>query len=185
MSILGIISTVMIIAVSVMPVNVQPHRYTIPIDVESAPQQSIWITEEPITEEEIQCMALNIYFEARGEVPDAQYAVADVVMHRLMHFDYPNTVCGVVKQGIYPPWSPTVPTKWRCAFSWFCDGKDDVPKDLRAYGVADYVARDVLLNNKYVPVIEYALFYHASYTIPSWSISKKVVAEVGNHIFYL
>ena len=45
------------------------------------------------------CMALNIYYEARGSNFADQMAVADVVLNRVQDTRYPNTICEVVKQG--------------------------------------------------------------------------------------
>ena len=50
--------------------------------------------------DEIECLALNIYHEARSESLAGQFAVADVVMNRVAHKRYPNTICGVVKHAV-------------------------------------------------------------------------------------
>jgi len=42
------------------------------------------------------CLALNVYFEARSEAVNAQFAVAQVTMNRVLSNKYPDTVCGVV-----------------------------------------------------------------------------------------
>ena len=63
------------------------------------------------------CLALNIYFEARNQPTSGQIAVAEVTLNRVASRNYPNTVCGVVKQS----------NKNGCAFSWYCDGKSDKP----------------------------------------------------------
>ena len=47
------------------------------------------------------CLAQNIYFEARSESQAGMIAVAQVTMNRVKHPRYPNTVCEVVKQGSY------------------------------------------------------------------------------------
>lgn len=143
-----------------------------------------WNISYPVSDKELHCLALNVYFEARSEDPDGQFAVADVVMHRVNHFDYPNTICGVVKQGVYPSWSPDVPLKNKCHFSWYCDRKPDNPIDSDAFEAAMYVANTVLNDHKYIPVVEYALFYHADYVTPHWAEDARVVAVVGNHLFY-
>ena len=48
---------------------------------------------------EVQCMALNIYYETRNSSLADNYAVADVVLNRVEDTRYPNTICEVVKQG--------------------------------------------------------------------------------------
>jgi spore germination cell wall hydrolase CwlJ-like protein len=46
----------------------------------------------------IECLALVLYFEARGESLDGQLAVAEVVLNRVESPHYPSSVCGVVHQ---------------------------------------------------------------------------------------
>ena len=49
-------------------------------------------------QEEISCMADNIYFEARNQVNCFWSAVASVTLNRVKDKRFPNTVCEVVKQ---------------------------------------------------------------------------------------
>jgi spore germination cell wall hydrolase CwlJ-like protein len=44
------------------------------------------------------CLAVAIYFEARGELAVNQIKVAEVIMNRVDSDRYPNDVCAVVKQ---------------------------------------------------------------------------------------
>ena len=159
---------------------------SIPIEIKSinAPPSSRWYLGYPVTKEDIGCLALNIYFEARGESIEAQYAVADVVLHRTMHYNFPNTVCGVIRDGVYSSWHPDLPLKWRCSFTWWCDRKSDKPRDKEAYEVAKYIATDVLTNPDYVPEVEYALYYHAEYVNPTWASTKTFVKQLDKHLFY-
>ena len=48
---------------------------------------------------ELDCLALNIYHEARGETYQGKVAVANVTLNRVAHSKYPDSVCGVVRQG--------------------------------------------------------------------------------------
>ena len=48
---------------------------------------------------EVRCMALNIYYEARGSNLADRAGVADVVLNRVNDSRYPDTICDVVKQG--------------------------------------------------------------------------------------
>lgn len=144
----------------------------------------VWVIEETITKEVLNCMALNIYFEARGEPIEGQYAVGDVVMYRVMHYDYPNTICGVIKDGIYSEWNPKMPRKHKCAFSWWCDRKSDVPVDGQAFELAMNISIDILTNPIYEATIDYAIFYHARSVEPRWAKRKKLVTQIGEHYFY-
>lgn len=49
-------------------------------------------------DEELQCMAGAIYFEAKGEPLSGQLAVAEVILNRSKSGRFPKTVCSVVKQ---------------------------------------------------------------------------------------
>src|SRR5258706_5652330 len=47
---------------------------------------------------DLQCLAENVYFEARGEPLEGQYAVAEVTLNRTRSEHFPHTVCGVVHE---------------------------------------------------------------------------------------
>lgn len=119
----------------------------------------------------LMCMALNIYFEARSEDFLSQLAVAHVVENRVESSLFPNSYCGVVKEG--------GEKRHRCQFSWYCDGKSDNPKDLAAWKQAIYVA---MVYSKYEDPTSGALWYHAHYVQPRWAGSSYVA--VGSHRFY-
>jgi len=137
------------------------------------------------TDADEHCLALNIYFETRGEKSvRGKYAVADVVMYRYLNDEYPNAVCNIVKDGQYSRWRQHVPVRNKCQFSWWCDGKPDVPKDDQAFERATEIAKEVLHDPHYVPRIEYAIHYHANYVRPRWARTKEFVASIGNHRFY-
>ena len=68
-----------------------------------------------IDQEELTCLAKNIYFEARGENRTGQYAVGLVTLNRLKSKRFPNTICKVVKQAKY--WNNN-PVRNKCHFSW-------------------------------------------------------------------
>jgi spore germination cell wall hydrolase CwlJ-like protein len=145
-----------------------------------------WNISYPVPDKEVHCLALNVYFEAGNQETDGQYAVADVVMYRVNHSGYPDTICTVIKKGIYVPWLPQMPLKWKCHFTWFCDRKPDEPIDTDAFEAAITVANTVINDPYYVPVIDYALYYHADYVIPIpyWAEDKKIVTVIGTHLFY-
>ena len=145
----------------------------------------VWVLSHPVTPEETECLALNVYFEARDQSPQAQYAVAEVVLYRVMNANFPDSICAVVKQGRYPSWNDLIPYKWKCSFTWHCDRKSDIPTDLKAFEVAKYIVNDVLNNPVYEPELTYALYYHAFWVDPYWRPSKTFVGKVGAHLFYI
>ena len=84
----------------------------------------------------ITCLAQAIYFEARDHPTVGQMAVAQVVLNRTHDSRWPNTICGVVKEGPTYSWKENYPVKHRCQFSFYCDGLSDVPKDKRSWNKA-------------------------------------------------
>ena len=85
-----------------------------------------------------ECLARNIYFEARNEPFAGQFAVAMVTLNRVHDKQFPNSICEVVYQGIH--WPSGHPKLNRCQFSWYCDGKNDDVKNKRAYKESDKIA---------------------------------------------
>lgn len=127
---------------------------------------------------ELRCLAENIYFEGRGESLEGQYAIAEVTMNRLASPYFPDTVCEVVHD-----------TRWDrlrrrlvAHFSWTAFEVRSEPRG-PAWDQAMKVAATVY-DGHYMPVVPGALFYHATYVRPYWASSKRVVAKIGNHIFY-
>ena len=134
------------------------------------------------------CLALNTYHEAKNQSMIGQIATAQVVMNRVEDSRYPNTVCEVVKQGpSRPSWkdpSKRIPVKHRCQFSWYCDGKSDVPRNKKAWKKAQDYANLVLNNRIQIDVTEGATHYHATYVKPSWAKTKTRTTRIETHIFY-
>lgn len=133
---------------------------------------------DPIT-----CLAIAIYFEARGEPNIGQIAVGHVIMNRVESEDYPDNVCDVVKQGMTYSFNPDLPIKNRCQFSFYCDGKSDKPKDAQSYEWARTVAWGVYNGQVYDPT-DGSTYYHADYVQPVWANVKKPVLKIAKHIFY-
>lgn len=124
---------------------------------------------------EWRCLAEAIYHEARGEPLVGQIAVAEVVLNRRDSGRYPDTVCGVVEQG--------TGEKYRCQFSYFCDGLSDAIDDGRAWDRAGRVAR-VMLDGAPRRLTAGAMFYHTRAVSPHWAAVFTETAEIGAHVFY-
>jgi len=137
----------------------------------------------------IECLALNMYHEARDQGTAGKIAVTAVVINRVNDDRFPNTVCEVIKQGpTRKSWKNDgtfYPIRDRCQFSWYCDGKSDIPKDVKAYqktlDLSSLIVHDDI---KFVDITDGALFYHADYVTPSWAKQKQKTTEIGDHIFY-
>jgi len=128
------------------------------------------------------CLALNIYFEARGSSLADRAGVANVVMNRTNDRRYPDTICGVVKQGVQDSAGNMV--RHQCQFSWYCDGKSDVPTDIDMWVESQMLAWYMIEDNKYRGLTEGATHYHADYVNPSWARDLQLVGKIGVHIFY-
>jgi len=131
---------------------------------------------------QVQCMALNIYYEARGSNLADQAAVADVVMNRVQDTRYPNTICKVVKQGLQNADGSMKRNK--CQFSWYCDGKHDRPQDQDRWVEAQGIAWNMVEENKFRGITEGSTHYHATYVEPRWAKTLQLVGRIGAHIFY-
>ena len=116
----------------------------------------------------IECLARNVYYEARGETAAGQYAVAEVTMNRKASPFYPKTVCEVVYQ--------------REAFSW-TDSIDLETPAGPAWKRAQKIADEVYYQRR-PPTMSGVLHFHAVYVQPDWSKERRRVARIGRHVFY-
>ena len=121
-------------------------------------------------DEQGNCLATAVYFEARGESLDGQLAVARVVMNRAASGRYPPDYCSVVKQP--------------AQFSFVRHGEfPSIDTNSAAWARAQGVARIAMAN--VVPSIDSnVLWYHATYVAPSWGHRLNMVEKIGLHIFY-
>ncbi len=123
----------------------------------------------------LMCMALNIFFEARSEPIQGQIAVAEVTLNRVASDDYPNTICEVVLQE----------NSQGCQFSWWCDGKSDLPKEHNSFQTSKSLARLMIDDGQYISVVgKNVTHYHTDDIKPYWSDDMVKVEQVGKHIFY-
>ena len=130
--------------------------------------------------EALLCLTMNIYHEARGEPLAGRLAVGLVTMNRVESSRFPNTVCGVVQQGKH--WKGH-PVRNKCHFSWYCDGKPDLPKDNKAWSEAVMLSYRIQ-NGLVTDFTDGATHYHASWMKPWWSSAYIEVGRIGSHIFY-
>ena len=140
---------------------------------------------------EITCLAKNMYFEARSEGVAGLVATTQVVYNRLESEDYPNTICGVIEQAKLSQWwlkekGIEEPIKNKCQFSWFCDGYSDEPKDEKTYNEIYNLAEEFIAgkHKDMIDITDGAMWYHADYVHPRWADYKEVTTKVGRHIFY-
>ena len=131
--------------------------------------------------EEAHCLAEAIYFEARHQPLLGQIAVAVVIKNRMKDPRWPSTACGVVHDGRY--WKGN-PVRDRCAFSYWCDGKSERPREPDAWTTALGIAKQVLDVDLTVEGLEAATHYHALSVTPRWSRTMDHCGTIGQHKFY-
>ena len=123
----------------------------------------------------LECLTSAIYYEAAQEPTDGQRGVAQVVLNRVRHPAFPNSVCGVVYEG------STRATG--CQFTFTCDGAMAYRPIPSLWNRARRVAAEALNGRVHAPV-GYATHYHANYVVPYWASSLTKTAVEGAHIFY-
>jgi spore germination cell wall hydrolase CwlJ-like protein len=145
-------------------------------------------TTNTFADHEINCLALNIYHEARGQNLAGQYAVALVTINRVDDNRYPNTICGVVHDGKYgPSWKDKnilVPIKNKCQFSWYCDGKPDIITDISSFERIKKLSTKIYYTNSHIDITNGATHYHNTSVVPRWAYSIIKTIKIDNHIFY-
>ena len=130
-----------------------------------------------LNKKELNCMALNLYHEARSEGINGLVAVGHVVLNRVANNRFPNTICKVVRQG-------GEKRRYKCQFSWYCDGKRDRPANKAAWQTAKTIAK-AIINGVIEDPTGGAMWYHADYVKPYWAKSVSYNGKIGRHLFYL
>jgi N-acetylmuramoyl-L-alanine amidase len=136
------------------------------------------------TQQQIKCLADNIFFEAAYEPDEGKVAVAFVTLNRVYSSNYPDDICSVVKQK-----SVRV-----CQFSWYCEEEPKRisytrnltrPQESLYNDIRDLAIYVYLNYEKLEDPTRGALFYHADYVSPFWAKRKVKTVKIGRHIFYV
>ena len=131
----------------------------------------------------IECLATNIYHEARNEGLTGQRAIAWTTLNRVESQKYPDNICDVVYQAELN--ENGIPLKNQCQFSFYCDGLPDTVDDLAAWNLAESIAEEVMSGyGKETDPTNGAIMYHAYYVTPYWSSAYEKQARIDSHIFY-
>ncbi|MEJ5862743.1 cell wall hydrolase [Pseudomonas farsensis] len=125
-------------------------------------------------DDSITCLARTIYWEAKGADERDMSAVASVVLNRLGHEGFPDSICGVVKQGVESK---------SCQFSWWCDGRPDQVEETDRYTVAKEIARKAL-NQQLKDPTGGALYFHDRSVKPDWIKAYRRTAQTTHFLFY-
>lgn len=121
--------------------------------------------------QDLRCLAINAYFEARGEGDTGIRATMYVVLNRVESNRFPNTVCEVVYQD--------------SQFSWTLDKAS-------TYGNLNNAAKSVVSSIWRIArtlkldddVTKGSTHYHTVTIMPYWMARMRPTAVIGNHIFY-
>lgn len=160
----------------VMIVGIVGGLFLIKYQNDKVIEQKEAIQKQKEKDKQIECLATNIYWEARGENIDGQVAVAQVTLNRSNHPDFPDTICEVVYQ------KNIINSKLVCQFSWYCEKTyKEQPIRQVSYSAAKAVAVAVFDGYK-IDKLKNALYFHAVYINPQWK--RKKIATIGRHIFY-
>ncbi len=121
------------------------------------------------------CLTEALYFEARGETTKGMFAVAEVILNRVDSARYPDTVCKVINQG--------TGQRFRCQFTYTCDGRREVITEQRAYERVGKVAALMLAGTER-SLTDGATHYHTKAVKPRWSKVFPRTTTIGYHHFY-
>ena len=122
----------------------------------------------------LKCLTQAVYYEAANESVRGKRAVAQVVLNRMRHGAYPNSVCGVVYEGA---------NKRVCQFSFTCDGSL-LRKPMAPQWQASREVAAAALAGATEPSVGTATHYHADYVVPRWAFQLGKIDQIGAHIFY-
>ena len=111
------------------------------------------------------CLALNVFFESRGEPFEGQLSVAQVTMNRAGQD--PAKLCKVVR----------APKQ----FSWTSRKRKQPSGD--AWDQAQHVA-GLAIQNDLPDLTNGATHFHAKYVSPKWRHMLARTLTIGSHIFY-
>lgn len=123
----------------------------------------------------LDCMTAAIYYEAAHEPVTGRRAVAQVILNRVRHPAFPDTVCGVVFQGSE--------RKTGCQFTFTCDGSLSRTPVTGLWLSARAIAA-AALGGFVETSVGHATHYHASYVLPYWAGNLTKLRTIGSHIFY-
>jgi spore germination cell wall hydrolase CwlJ-like protein len=124
----------------------------------------------------VDCLAQAVYYEARSESEGGQRAVAQVVLNRVRHPAWPDTVCGVVYQG-------PMRAGGGCQFTFTCDGSLAIRPFGAKWDEAQRIAAEALAGRTY-DAVGLATHYHTSAVFPAWAPRLIKIGVIGAHNFY-
>ena len=131
---------------------------------------------------EVLCLAVNTYHEARGESTGGRLATMNVVLNRVADGRWPDSICEVVKQSKTNAEGKII--RGKCAFSWYCDGKEDLPTTGPEFDKIYLEAEKFLSDRDRVDITDGAVYYHSVTVYPKWRFGLTKTARIDSHFFY-
>jgi N-acetylmuramoyl-L-alanine amidase len=139
-----------------------------------------YVQPNEVNEDEFQWLAKNIYFEAGDGSLAGMLAVGLVVMNRVKDGRYPHDVVGVITQAKRDAKGNIILNQ--CQFSWYCDGKPDIPNVKDPGWAKAQVAARMVLEGRVIDFTDGATHFHTDKVTPNWGFPK--VAHIDDHTFY-
>lgn len=140
-------------------------------NAQEAPVQSpeVQLPKPILNQREMDCLADNVFYEARGEPRLGKIAIAYVTLNRVASGQFSNTICGVVHQR----------NRNGCQFSWVCS-RPKTRREPQVYNDILLIAEHVMSYNELDPTHGALYFerYNRHYK------HRLVLARIGHHVFY-
>jgi spore germination cell wall hydrolase CwlJ-like protein len=161
---------------------------------------------KPLDNQQLFCMAQNIYFESRAEGEQGKQAVAHVVQNRIRDPKFPKTACGVIQEGrhfeswktkgqaVTPEERQYIPRRNQCQFSWYCDGLKDIiwiqlrdgtpiEANRQAWRDSVRIAWQVMWGELKDNTGGATYYYAHNLVYPQWADHKQQTRVIGDHTF--
>jgi len=136
-----------------------------------------------LTEESINCLIQNSYYEARNQEDEAIVGVVHVSLNRWYDSRYPDNICDVIYQSKLDRYGRIILNQ--CQFSWYCDGKSDNPKDKVAYDrITKVTEKAIMLWYLNMDITDGSTHYHSIKVYPDWAPTLAYIKQLGDHKFY-
>ncbi len=127
------------------------------------PQKTVAQTQRSASD--VQLLARAVNGEARGEVYEGQVAVAAVILNRVKHPSFPNTISGV----IYQPG----------AFTAVADGQINEP--IASNSTVYKACQDAM--NGWDPTYGAIYYFNPNTATNKWIWSRPLIIQIGKHRF--
>lgn len=173
------ISCFLILATLAVTVNRSPAAMT--VMERTVIPQSVVVQQQAIKESEVRCLAMNVYFESRGESYAGRLAVMWTTKNRVDSRGFPSSYCSTIHhRSVSDSEGVEVTT---CAFSWTCDTLTQ-SINRKLYLEIEIMAREFLKGELGPDITSGATYFHNSSVRPSWTKRLERTVTIDQHTFY-